>query len=454
MIHLIKQDRPADQRYNAYYFILDEQWFCLKVHDMRSTLANAVLENHRSQTTPGTTMTLITSPPPSMRSPIYTELASFRKSIKREASSYSTLKDERYFDKFEKDLFITAESHDVSEILDPTFTPGSSAEEKGEMLEAKQVFMYTVFNETLLTDMGRTKVRKYLKTTDAQAVWKEYSEYMTTASKGASEKRNLTQHVTNTVLDSPFRGTSQQFVLHFNEQFRRLDELTDLAEKMPESIKMALLQNAVNDISQLSIVETLDEYTSTTSGAGSSTQLTYTSYYNLLINACIRYDATNTSTTSKRRNVYTAAGAQDLNAIKNPTNHTSIMTLTNHQMTFIRYTKPNKASYHLHPYLGFRQITPESQPPLQPKSLSKPLMALYMSLQKFISSSAQRLLLFSRNTILRPSTKLLRKGGFMSLTLLTMNQPHLKIPHMRSNLIPIHLMIHPQMSWTNPGLYQ
>ena len=62
--------------------------------------------------------------------------------------------------------------------------------------------MYKVFNESLLTDMGRTKVRKHLKTTDAQAVWKEYSEYMTTASKGASEQRKLTQYVTNTVLDS------------------------------------------------------------------------------------------------------------------------------------------------------------------------------------------------------------------------------------------------------------
>ena len=60
---------------------------------------------------------------------------------------------------------------------------------------------------------------------------------MTTASKGASEKRKLTQYVTNTVLVSQFRGTSQQLVLHFNEQFRRLDELTDLAEKMPESKK-------------------------------------------------------------------------------------------------------------------------------------------------------------------------------------------------------------------------
>ena len=165
-----------------------------------------------------------------------------------------------------------------------------------QKIEAKQVFMYKVFNETLLTDMGRTKVRKYLKTTDAQAVWKEYSEYMTTSSKGASEKSKITHYLTNTVLDSQFRGTTQQFVLHFNEQFRRLDDLTDISERMPESIKMALLQNAVKDILQLSIVETLDEYTSTTCGDGSFTHLNFSSYYNLLINACVRYDATKTST--------------------------------------------------------------------------------------------------------------------------------------------------------------
>ena len=119
---------------------------------------------------------------------MHLELACFKKIIKREASAYSTLKDERYLDKFQRDLFLNEKFHDVSEILDPNFTPGYSPEEQ-ELFEAKQVFMYKVFNETLLTDMGRTKVRKYLKTTDAHEVWKEHSEYMTTSSKGASEKR-------------------------------------------------------------------------------------------------------------------------------------------------------------------------------------------------------------------------------------------------------------------------
>ena len=47
------------------------------------------------------------------------ELASFKKSIKREASAYSVLKDEYFFDKFQRDVFIIAKSHDDSEILDP-----------------------------------------------------------------------------------------------------------------------------------------------------------------------------------------------------------------------------------------------------------------------------------------------------------------------------------------------
>ena len=118
------------------------------------------------------------------------ELASFKKSIKREASAYSVLKDERFFDKFQRDLLITAKSHDVVEILDPSYSPGHSPEER-ELFEANQVFMYKVFNETLQKDVGRTTVRNYLRSTDLQAVWIEYFDYMTTSSKGASEKRKL-----------------------------------------------------------------------------------------------------------------------------------------------------------------------------------------------------------------------------------------------------------------------
>ena len=77
--------------------------------------------------------------------------------------------------------------------------------------------MFSVFNANLQNDMGKTIVRRHLTYTDAQAVWKELSEHMRTSSKGASEKRRLTQYVINAVLDDNFKITTEQFVLHFND---------------------------------------------------------------------------------------------------------------------------------------------------------------------------------------------------------------------------------------------
>ena len=158
---------------------------------MRTALVNAVLENHGSQTTPGTPMSNFTFPSSSssMRSPISWRLASFKTSTKYGASAYPILRNECHFDKFQKDLFTTAKSHDVSEILHPTFTPSPSQEEK-ELFEAKQTFMYNVFKETLLTDMGRHKVRMHRRTADAQAVWEGYSECMATADKEQLKREN------------------------------------------------------------------------------------------------------------------------------------------------------------------------------------------------------------------------------------------------------------------------
>ena len=250
---------------------------------------------------------VISGPIPSSRptgySPAAIELMGFKKGIKREIAAYHSLKDERYFDGFKRSLFIVAKTHKCSEVLDPNYTPGSEPEEK-KLFEAKQTFMFSVFNANLQTDMGKTIVRRQLASTDAQAVWKELSEHMRTSSKGASEKWRLTQDVTNTVLDDNFKGTTEQFVLHFNEQFRQLEEISEDDERLPPTVKLTLLQTDVRSINDLRIVETLDEFQSTTHGHGSSTSLSYDTYYDLLINACVRYDKTKKANIGKWRNVY------------------------------------------------------------------------------------------------------------------------------------------------------
>ena len=34
-------------------------------------------------------------------------------------------------------------------------------------------------------------------------------------------------------MDDNYKGTTEQFVLHFNEQFRRLEEISEEAEHVP-----------------------------------------------------------------------------------------------------------------------------------------------------------------------------------------------------------------------------
>ena len=124
--------------------------------------------------------------------------------------------------------------------MEPTYNPGSEPEEQ-ELFEDKQTFMFSVLNANLQTEMGKTIVRRHLANTDAQSVGKELREHKRTSSKGASEKRRLTQYVTNTVLDDNFKGTTKQFVLHFNEQFRQLEEISEDSEKLPPTVKLTLL---------------------------------------------------------------------------------------------------------------------------------------------------------------------------------------------------------------------
>ena len=143
-----------------------------------------------------------------------------------------------------------------------------------------------------------------MHTTDAQSVWKDFQEYMMSSSKGASEKRILTQYVANTILDDNCKGTPEQFVLHFNEQFRQLEEISDPSEHFPPQIKLQLLQNAVRPINDLRIVETLDEFQSITTGYDRSSNLKYQTYYDLLINACVRYDRTKKANIAKRGHIY------------------------------------------------------------------------------------------------------------------------------------------------------
>ena len=144
-------------------------------------------------------------------------------------SHYTTLKDEKYFEAFKRNLLVTATTHDCEEVLDGTYKPENN-KESHELFKQKKYFMYNVFNKVPQSDMGKTIVRKHAPTLDAQSVWREFESHLSTSSKGLDERYRLHAYVSTTVYDKSWKGTTEQFILHFHKQFRQLDEVTPLVD--------------------------------------------------------------------------------------------------------------------------------------------------------------------------------------------------------------------------------
>ncbi|KAL7563652.1 hypothetical protein ACA910_013388 [Epithemia clementina (nom. ined.)] len=231
-------------------------------------------------------------------------LDAFKRGIKQDPAAYPTLKDEKYYDHFFCSFSITAKSHDCDEILNKFYIPPGDPESQ-ELFQRKNVFLYGVLTRTLLTDMGKDIVQRYYRTTDAQAVWHDFQAHILTSTKGSSERRRLTSFVTNTILDNSFKGSTEQFVLHFHEQLRKLDDITpNPTECIPVTMRINLLQHAVSEVPALAVVESLDELVQYSHTSSSTTMLTYDKYRSLLLNACIKYDQKKIQSSGKSRAVY------------------------------------------------------------------------------------------------------------------------------------------------------
>ena len=59
--------------------------------------------------------------------------------------------------------------------------------------------------------------------------------------------------------------TTEQSILHFNEQFRQQDEVSPPEESLPYTTRLTLLQTAVHNIPELKMVETMEEFISLSS---------------------------------------------------------------------------------------------------------------------------------------------------------------------------------------------
>ena len=134
------------------------------------------------------------------------------------------MKENKQWDDWRRSTLATARSHCCEEVFNSKYKP-KTTEERDLFIE-KQKFIYSVFDECLLTDMGKALVRSYESTFNAQKIYEELEKDATTSTQATIETSELLTYLTSTKLGkTPWRGTYHAFILHWCEQLRKYEGL-------------------------------------------------------------------------------------------------------------------------------------------------------------------------------------------------------------------------------------
>ena len=220
-------------------------------------------------------------PPSIKRNPVM----DFKRSIKRDKTHYKEFKDDRYWDSWHRSFVITAKAHDLEHVLNSKYVPFTDDDK--ELFEEKKKFAYSVMEHVLLTDMGKTIVRKHVHTMDAQTVYKELLQHYQESTAAKQHSSGLLSYVTSTKYNSDWRGTATSFILHWNSQVDQINTLTpEESDKISGNMRKQLMENAVSLVPELRQVKT----TADIDAARGGKLLTWEGYYSLLLSAATSYD--------------------------------------------------------------------------------------------------------------------------------------------------------------------
>ena len=141
-----------------------------------------------------------------------------------------------------------ARAQNVYDVLDSSYVP--SKQDEKDLFDAQRKFMYAVLQATVLTSNGKSIVRDHANDYDAQMVYCKIQDHHTRSARADFQASSLLTYITSARLgDGDWRGTTENFIIHWEEQIRTYERITDYSHRFPGEVKRTMLENAVNSIS-------------------------------------------------------------------------------------------------------------------------------------------------------------------------------------------------------------
>jgi hypothetical protein len=265
---------------NGNLHLNEAQWMNADVNNFNDFRMNSNIHPGATTTTPGTATPTIAAPK------LASAVADFTKGIKRDAASYPMLKDQKHWNAWNRSVIAQARAHDVREVFDPTYIPSANDPEEIELFEKKQSFVYSVLNKCVMTDHGKSFVREHEHDFDAQAVYRKLLDHASKSTVADIAKDKLVAYLATAKLNSSWKGTTEGFLLHWQEQFRLLNDILPSEEHYAAAVKKRMLEAAVRQIPELQRIKDLDNNRVAAGGIA----LEYDAYYTALLSAAVQRD--------------------------------------------------------------------------------------------------------------------------------------------------------------------
>lgn len=220
------------------------------------------------------------------------ELSIWKKSVRPNKADYKEFRDESLWVRSKEQFTTTLESHSLSHLTDETHVPTDL-----DLDAAQRGWLYSVLQTVFKAPMAKTIVTRHLATKDTRLIWKEICEYYDSSMTSVLRSQMISSYLTSTRLHSiQWRGTQANFILHWMEQARIHNEISDTA--FTENQLVTFLNACLSGTANLSQVLTL--HRTAQKAAGISTPIKISEYVALLLDQAQVHDAGNTHNSNPR----------------------------------------------------------------------------------------------------------------------------------------------------------
>jgi hypothetical protein len=189
-----------------------------------------------------------------------------------------------------------AHAQDLIDVLNPQYVTQTTA--AYDLFWGKQKLLYAVIEAKVETAKGKSIIRQYENTYDTQKAYEKLEEHHLTSNTAMFAANKIMEYLTTVrINDGSWHGTLENFLINWQEQFRRYKRLVLAASHYKDKQKLAMLQVTVHPLRELRQVKNTALLIKQ---ANNGKDLTYDEYVQLLAHAASDYDNVLIKTNGKR----------------------------------------------------------------------------------------------------------------------------------------------------------